>query len=228
MSAHRCSLLFIVFSFVSLFAGDFQLDPKPSVFAVVTQKAGFAAGLAHNHFVAADPVKLTLSCEADPLSSLKLEFSTKVEDLKVDDNTITQTWTPRVQALAFLEGGFGEVPEKDRTKIRKSMLGKKQLKSDQHSEITAKLVSIKEKASTQGSVAFSHELEMDITITGQTQRKAVAANVSLSENRLKIEAFCQLTFSEFTIKPYSAAFGAVANADTFYLLVHLEATPSPE
>ncbi len=227
MSARRCSLLVIACSFVSLFAGDFQLDPKPSIFAVVTQKAGFAAGLAHNHFIAADPVNLTISCEADPLSSLKLAFSTKVEDLQVDDTTRTQTWTPRVQALAFLEGEFGEVPEKDRNKIRKSMLGKKQLKSDQHPEITAKLVGIKEKASSQGSVAFSHELEMEITITGKTQRKAVAANVALNNDRLQIEAFCALTFSEFGIKPYSAAFGAVANADTFYLLVHLEATSSP-
>lgn len=228
MSARRCSLLFIACSLVSVFAGDFQLDPAPSLFAVVTQKAGFAAGLAHNHFIAADPVTLTLSCGANPLDSLKLEFSTKVDDLKVDDATRTQTWTPRVQALAFLEGAFGEVPEKDRTKIRKSMLGKKQLNSDQYPEITANLVGVKEKAATHGSITFSHELDMEITITGKTQRKAVAANIALDGDRLKIEAFGALTFSEFDIKPYSAAFGAVANADTFYLLVHLEATGSPE
>ncbi|CAM2009758.1 YceI family protein [Acanthopleuribacter pedis] len=218
----RLILLTLLIGVCPLFGGDYQLDPKQSIFAVVTQKAGFAAALAHNHFIAADPVTVNISCEADP-ATLQLSFSTQVEDLIVDDPTRTQTWTPRVQALSFLNGEFSEVSEKDSGKIRKAMLGKKQLQADKHKEITAKLVSVTAKDGKQGSVAFSHQLEMDITITGKTVRKTILANIALEGNRLNIEAFTPLAFSEFDIKAYSAAFGAVANEDTFYLLVHLEA-----
>ena len=198
---------------------DFQVGEN-SVLAVITHKGGIAKGLAHNHFVMAGKYDVTIS--ATSVEDLKLKVTIPVEALEADPVEASKKAFAQIKSLGLLDEPFGEVKEKDRAKIRKAMMGKSQLHLAEHTEITALLKGVTPKTSKMGDVTFSHELDVEINIKGVVAEKKIAANITLQDGKLTLQAVGKLLFSDFGIKPYSAMFGAISNKDEFNLMVYIE------
>ena len=113
---------------------EWSVDQEASVFAVVTHKEGLAAGLAHEHFVVAKGLEADLrpgglfSSEDETPAAATIELP--VERLQVDDPVLASAWQERLLELRLIAEPFAELSDKDRRKIRRSMLGKKQLDSE--------------------------------------------------------------------------------------------------
>ena len=221
----RTCLIFLSFG-VGFYAwtGELILD-EGSVMAVVTHKGGLAKGLAHNHFIAPAKVDSQLTLTDGP-ESLTFTISLDVNDLEVDPPELSAKWYPRIEALGLLDEAFGEVSEKDRGKIRKTMLGKSQLRADRFPTITARGEVTATRETTVGEVTFTHVLTVSLTIRDVTRDIEIPANISVENGRLSLEATVRMRFSDFGIKPYSAMLGAVSNKDEIDFYVNLMAEPA--
>ena len=67
---------------------------------------------------------------------------------------------------------------------------------------------------------------MGLEVHGETVERLVAARYSLEDGVLTVEVVGSFAFTEFGIKPYSSALGALKNRDRFHLYVQLIATPA--
>ncbi|MEE8525078.1 MAG: hypothetical protein V3T72_14170 [Thermoanaerobaculia bacterium] len=206
----------------SSFAGEVEIDASRSIIAVVTHKGGVAASQAHNHLaVAADyRVRLTFDPERPLAAGFELELAS--EDLEIDDWTIQQAWYPRLEKLGILDEPFSELADKTRAKIRAAMLGDGQLDSAAFPTLAARVAGISEEPSTVAGVELPYAVTLALEVRGETVEKKAAARYELTDDRLTIEAVGAFRFTDFGIKPYSAAFGLVKNLDEFHLYLHLE------
>lgn len=202
---------------------DFAVKSEDSVFAVITQKAGLAAKLAHNHLIAARNFETTLSADSGNLNKGTFTFKTKASDLEVDREDLQKKWFPTIQALGWLNEPFSALKDSDRETIREHMLADNQLNQKKCPEITAKVDGITAQASKQGERTFSHKATVAVTICGQTVSRELPANITLQGQELKVEAAGSFKFTEFGITPYKALMGALGNQDGFYLLVSFRA-----
>ncbi|MEE8137402.1 MAG: YceI family protein [Thermoanaerobaculia bacterium] len=209
-------------------ATAWQVEQEASLLAVVTHKGGFAAGLAHDHLVAASSYEARL--EFDPASPAEalFELQAAADGLVAHPPGLHEQWYPRLEELGILSEPFRKVSEKDRRKIRRAMLGKKQLDAARFPTISAWVVRVEEEASTSGEVSFSHRVTLGLEVHGERVERPVAARYSLEGDALTVEAVGSFAFTEFGIKPYSAALGAVKNQDRFHLYLHLIARPAEE
>ncbi|MDJ0839795.1 MAG: YceI family protein [Acidobacteriota bacterium] len=201
---------------------EWTVIPEKSILAVITHKAGIAKGLAHNHFIFAGNYTLSLSMDAGP-DTLKLTAELPVDELIVDETETSKRYYGRIEELGILSEPFEPLKDKDRNKIRKAMLGKKQLHGAEHKQIAARLVGVRSEKTTIGKQSFTHVLTMTFTIRGKTAEVEVPAVIETTDGVLKLEATAPMKFSDFGIKPYSAMLGAVANEDRLDLYVYLEA-----
>ncbi len=194
-----------------------RIEPDDSVFAVITRKGGFAAGLAHNHLVATSSYTVDLQLdEASPLET-SMEFSVASKHLVVDDPDLRRLWYPRLEELGLLDEPFGELSEKNRAKIRKAMLGKKQLAAETHPTIRARIVGVRDSATAAEGSDFPYEIDLAFTVRDVTVTETLSARYENLDGTTKIEAFGTFRFTDFGIKPYSAMLGAVKNLDEFYV-----------
>lgn len=204
-----------------------QIDPAESVFALITHKQGVFSGMAHNHFIMAQPDNVVIVQNQD--GSWQMSYSFKVEELKVDPTAVANAHFPALEKMELLDEAYGELTEKDRKKIRESMLDKGQLHAKKFAEIKAEMVELKAEPQTVGKVEFSHTMTVDMTIKGNTQRLTFAANLAENEaGNTVLTALAKAKFSDFGIKPYSAFLGAVANADEIEFYAVLELKPTGE
>ena len=222
----RICLCFCLLTSASVWAGDWKVTSE-SLFAVITHKGGVAKGMAHNHFIYASKNQATLFVDPDDLSQTRIQLSFPVADLVVDDAAVSARWFPTIVKLDILEESFAEVKEKSRGKIRKAMLGKKQLNAVKFGQIQAKLLQVQAKSMDFGGRTFTHELRIEVTILGQTVTYRIPGNLSLDGDLLKLEAVGLLKFSDFAMKPYSAMMGAVSNLNEFHLYVNMQARQNP-
>ena len=206
-------------------AADYKILRAQSVFVIVTHKGGFAAGAAHNHVVAASGYKARFELEeSNPLlSRFQMELAT--EDLVVDDPEQRQKWYPRLEALAILDEPFNELSEKDRAKIRETMLSKKQLDASAFPEITARVEEVVAQSSTLGNVELPYRVMLRLNVHGQEVVKSVAARYERDGEKVLIEAVGVFRFEDFGIKPYSALLGAVKNKNEFHIYAAVVAVP---
>lgn len=206
-------------------AADYRVLTERSVFVIVTHKGGFAAGAAHNHVVAASRYEARFWLEeSKPLSArFQMEFAT--EDLVVDDPAQRQKWYPRLEALAILDEPFKEMSEKDRAKIRETMLSKKQLDASVFPEITARVEEVVAKSSTLGNVELPYRVMLRLNVHGREVVEPVAARYERDGEKVLIEAVGIFRFEDFGIKPYSAMLGAVKNKNEFHIYVTVVAVP---
>jgi hypothetical protein len=206
-------------------AAEYRIVPQESVLAVVTHKAGFASGLAHNHFVTAGRYEARL--ELDPASSTTARFTVGLhaEDLVVDDPKLEQAWHGRLDELGILSEPFGDPSDEDRAKIRRTMLSAKQLDAETFPEISASVVWIRRDAADSHAEGFPYVVRLAMKIHGQRVEREFAARYALADGKLLVEAFGSYRFSEFGIRPYSSFLGAVKNRDEFHVFVYLVATP---
>lgn len=203
-------------------AAEIEIDESASIVAVVTHKAGLGASQAHDHLAAATGYQASL--ELDPAApaeaSFELEFPT--EKLEIDRWDLQQAWYPRLAELGVLDEPFEELSEKNRGKIREAMRSKRQLDAAAFPRIAARVGGIAERPSTAGDTAFPYTVTLELEVHGQTVRKPVAARYEAADGRLVVEAVGVFLFTDFGIKPYSAAFGLVKNRDDFHVFLHPE------
>ena len=202
---------------------DFAIKSDDSVFAIVTQKAGVAAKLAHNHFIAARSFDAKLSADSSNLNKGSFEFKTKVNDLEVDRADLQKRWYPTVQALGWLKEPFESLKDSDRETIRENMLASDQLNSEKFPDISAKIEKITDDASKIGERNYGKKATVALTIRGKTVTRDFAANINLQGQELQVDAAGALKFTDFGISPYKALLGALGNDDRFYMLVSFRA-----
>lgn len=216
--------MFFVLQSVAPLAAAWDLDRKASVFAVVTHKEGLAAGLAHEHFVVANDYEATIDVAGlfsdDVESAARFEFEVAVNDLRVDDPEQSARWQERLLQLELLGKPFAELSEKDRKKIRKSMLGKKQLNAALHPQISARLEEIR----SDGDGSYFGTLHL--TVADHSVSKEISFVLDGTERGvLRAEVTATFDFTDFGIKPYSAMLGSIRVANTFHIFVVLVVNP---
>jgi hypothetical protein len=202
---------------------QYTVDPAQSVFAVVTHKTGVAAALAHNHFVYAREYTCEIQQPGDALESGQFNLTFPTTNLVADDPAAKTKWYPRIEALRILDEPFPEISEKDRAKIRETMLSKEQLDAAQFPDIRAEVKGIKAAASKHGKLECTHNVTLALTVHGKTVEHEVPVRIEVSGDTAKVEGAGKFAFTEFGIKPYSAMMGAVKVTDGFDVYVNLVA-----
>ena len=202
-------------------AEEVALRADESTVAVVTHKGGFAAAKAHNHLIVAEGYEATLVFDPESPLAARFELAFAAESLVVDPWEQEQALYPRLEELGVLDEPFSEVAAKDRAKIRKSMLGDKQLDAAKHPRISARLVGVEESSSTLGGVEFPYAAKLALEVHGERVERPIAARFEVSGDTLKVEAVGTFRFTDFGIEPFSAFFGAVKNEDELHVYLHL-------
>lgn len=204
-------------------AADMAVVPEDSLFAVITHKGGFAAGKAHNHLIAAEEFRASLTFDAGAPEQTTFTLTVPVDRLTVDRPDLRERWYPRLKALGLLEEPFGALKDKTRSKIRDAMLGPKQLDVGNHPTITVRLEQVTAEATTLGNTVFPHAVTIAFTLHGQVVTVPAAVRYTLEGDALTIEGVGTARFTNFGIKPFSAFMGAVKNLDEFHLYLNLRA-----
>lgn len=204
-------------------AGVLEPSADETVLAVVTHKGGIASGLAHDHFVVAGGYRLRVAFDAAAPERTELELEAPTTGLVVDDPALAEQWSPRVRELGILDEPFAAVSEKDRGKIRRAMLGGKQLDAERFPHITARLRSVRR--AEDGDERFGWLAEVTIGLHGHEIERTIPARYETDDDGVTLEALATLRFTDFGIEPYSAFLGAVKNRDEFHLWVRVRARP---
>jgi len=223
----RIALLLLYAGFAgSLTAAEtWSIPSNEAVFAVVTQRGGIAARLAHDHLITADSFTASLDTGPDGISGFTFESESAA--LVVDDPQKRDQLENRLIELGLLNSSFGALSESNREKIREHMLAGDQLGADEFPSIQSKVVSISEKEHEFMGYRYTHRVEIECTVRGVTVNRAVSANIEMNDDHFDVEAVGAFRFTEFDIKPYSGMLGAVKNKDEFYLYCSFQARSTP-
>lgn len=206
-----------------LFAAELGVEPGESVFAVLTHKAGLAAGLAHDHLIVAPEPKVSILFQEAQPEATRVLFSTSVESLEVDSPEARAKWSPRLRERGRLKDSLPPVPESDRRKVRAAMLGESQLDGTHYPEIRAEVLRLERTPDPLPPGRTPFELVLRVTIHGRTVERREAVEWSYAEGVLRAEVLAELHFREFGIEPYSTMLGAIRNDDRFDLFVRVVA-----
>ena len=200
-------------------AGGLSVVPDESIVAIVTHKAGFASGLAHDHLIAASDYEARLKFDPASPTSTRFEFRAKAEALLADDPDLQKKWYPRLETLEILSEPFAKVSDKNRAKIHGSMLGKKQLDAERFPEISGSISKVVDAEDPD----FPYLVTITLDVHGQRVQREIRGRYEQTENGVDLEAVGEFRFTDFGIKPFSAFLGAVKNRDNLHLYVRLRA-----
>ena len=184
----------------------YTFDASESWLVVKLTKAGLAAALAHDHAVRAATFSGTVAYDPNDASACTVEITIPVEELVVDALEDRQR--------LGLEGG---PDDKDRAKIKKSMLSKKQLWADEHPTITYRSTRCEpsgDQLTTTGT----------LTIRGVAKEVTTPLRLGVEGSRLTAEGQFTVNHTDFNFKPYSAALGTIKNANPLEFHFSLVAT----
>jgi len=215
-------------------ADGWRVDDRETLFAVLTHRAGFASGLAHDHLVVARGATLDFALDPERPQAARLALEARAESLEVDGAAARERWGGRLVELGALgEEGLPPVPEKDGVKVREAMLGRSQLDAARHPTIAAELVSLERRGGEGQRTALGWTARVRLTVRGRSVERDLALRWSLDGDRLTAEGLGEARFTDFGIEPYSAFLGAVKNTDLFHLYVafaadRVSAAPEPE
>lgn len=229
MSSKAASLVLLAWLLPAVSAAEWTVDRDASLFAVVTHKEGVAAGLAHEHFVVATDFQAVLQEGglfeegSDAPASFRLEVA--ADSLKVDDPSLASRWQQPLLDRELIGEPFAELSDKDRRKIRSSMLGRTQLDAESHPTIRAELSEIR--SAEEGSYTGT----LSLTVRGETASREIEFGLEVdpeapSEGRKtwRAEVSASFEFGEFGIEPYSAMLGAIRVSKTFHVFAVVVAT----
>ena len=204
-------------------APEYTIDPARSLFAVLTHKAGIAAGLAHDHLVVAVQAKTRLEFDPATPEATRFTFSTAADGLEIDAPGPRAAWRGRFKELGIHSGELPPVADSDRTKVRAAMLGASQLDGAKFPEIGAEVVALTRSAPpASGWIA-----KVQLVIHGKTVERSLPATWSEKEGTLTAEIWGEFRFLDFGIEPYSTMLGAIRNDDRFHLYVSVIARRAP-
>jgi YceI-like domain len=209
-------------------ATSWKVDPTRSTFAVLIHKAGFAAGLAHEHLIVAPAPEVELALDPAAPESARMKVVVQVLALEVDAPDQRTAAGPRLRELGATTELLEPVEEKNRPKVRKDMLEAHQLFADRFPEIRGELIRLEPRPGTAAAGGLDWNATVRLEIRGRTVESIFAARWRIDDaGDLHAEALGELTFTQFGIEPYSAVLGAVKNADLFHVWIDLAAKPAP-
>lgn len=165
-----------------------------------------ASALSHNHVIRARDFQAWLSYDRNDPGRCRLSLSIPVRRLVVDE-----AWLRR-------KVGFDEpLDDQDRERVKKSMLAEDQLDARNHGHVSIEGKHCTYVAGHSQRVA----LELAVTVRGRTKRLATTVHVTETERWLRVQGSFRVQHSDFGIEPYSAFFGAVANAEPIELVADI-------
>jgi polyisoprenoid-binding protein YceI len=189
---------------------EYVVDAGRSSVVVKTRKAGMAAGLAHNHVVAARDFSGTVRFDPESDTTAQVEVVVNTATLVVDD-----------PALRRKHGEATVVGPGDRAKVKEAMDAEDQLDVAHHP--TARFRSTGVTPQRDGSLL----VQGDLTVRGVTRPVRLATRPALRDGFLVAAGEVTFKQSDHGISPYSSFMGAVRNQDEVTLLVELVAKPRP-
>lgn len=208
----------LICSHLALGAEPYEVKQSESILAVITHRAGFASGMAHNHLVFPKEYQIQIQNDENTISSINIVVPTK--QLVIDEPEAQKKYQSRLIKLQMLSEPYSDVSPSDRADISKSMFAKDQLNVNDFDTITAE---VKDLRPINGK-SHSHEGTLTLTIRGKTKTRPIHLNLDKSESKLRLEGWGDFKFSDFGIEPFSAFLGAVKNQDRFDVYCSLIAT----
>jgi len=167
-------------------AANFRLVPAESSLRVFVGKAGLLSMLAHDHNIGVRDYSGQVTIPAAGITGAQLE-------LKVD-----------TRSLVILDP---EVSESDRKKITRSM-HEEVLESAKYPEAVFRSTGLTD-VSEQRDGEIRFQLRGDLTLHGQTRSVVIPVAVRRTAGQLKAVGRYTLRQTEFGIRPYSTAGGAI-------------------
>ncbi|MEO8197551.1 MAG: YceI family protein [Thermoanaerobaculia bacterium] len=222
-SAVLLTVLGAVASALPARAVAYKIDPGRSTFAVLTHKAGIAAGLAHDHLIVAAAPRVSLDFDRERPEATKFSFVVAVDALEVDAPGARAALEGRLRELGLQAGDLPPVPESDRKKVRAAMLGESQLDGAKFPEIRAEVLGLERGAAPAADGKSAWTLVLQLTIRGRTLERRQPVTWSEKDGVLEAEIVAELRFKEFGIEPYSTMLGAIRNDDRFHIYVKVVA-----
>ena len=183
-------------------AHTYKIVPSESNLWVFVAKAGLFSAFAHDHNIGVKSFSGSVTVPESGAASGALTLDIEAKSLTVLDQ---------------------KVSEKDRTEISNSMHSAV-LESEKYPKITFKSASVSGLKQT-GEQAYSFTVNGDLTLHGATKRIAVPVSATITPQQLRATGKYTLRQTDFSIKPYSAAGGAVKVKDEVVVNFNIVAKP---
>lgn len=174
----------------------YQIDPQASDLNILVYRGGTLARLGHNHVMTSKSVTGYVWMQRQ-FSASGFELAFPVADLIVDD----------VDARRTAGSDFPpEIPAADKEGTRKNMLRKEVLDAESYPRVEVK------SAAVSGSLE-SPQITARITIKGVSHEVVVPTTIALDGSRLAASGEFEILQTDFGIKPFSIALGALEVKD---------------
>ena len=221
---HRHNMLRKIFTLFFLYASpllaeEYKIIDGDSIMAVVVQKGGPLARLAHNHFVYATNYHASLLSQGNTPETLRFQLSFATTDLNNDLFAVSSRWYPRIKGANILPEPFVEISDSDRQSIRHTMLSADQLDAERFPEIKVSLLAIRPYTAP----AATHLATIVLSVHGHDETKEVPVMIKFTGDQLDVEGYAPFLFTDFGIEPFKALGGAMRNENKFYIYTCLKA-----
>jgi polyisoprenoid-binding protein YceI len=183
-------------------ARTYKIVPAESNLSVFVAKAGLFSAYAHDHNIGVKSFSGSITVPDSGATGGALALDIEAKSLTVLDQ---------------------KVSDKDRAEIASSMHSAV-LESEKYSKITFKSVSVSGLKQT-GESGYSFTVNGDLTLHGATKRIAVPISATITPQQLRATGKYTLRQTDFGIKPYSAAGGAVKVKDEVVINFSIFARP---
>ncbi|HEY0940674.1 MAG TPA: YceI family protein [Steroidobacter sp.] len=184
----------------------YEIDPRASVLHIHVFRGGTFARLGHNHVVSSRSVTGRVWMRQQ-FSRSGFELSFPVEELSVDD--------PEARRAAG-DDFPPEIPAADKEGTRKNMLRKEVLDAENYPKITVQAAAIS------GSIQAPN-ITASITIKDATRVVVVPARITVSGAKLTASGEFNVKQTDFGMKPFSVALGALEVQDQLRIVFDLTA-----
>ncbi len=202
------------------FPDTLQVSLEESLLGAVVQTRGIAATFAPDHFIHASNPEVTLLLDPNRPTEASFYARIPVLDLVVDDPEVQGRVGRRLVDLGILAGEYDEMSDRDRERVRSSMLASDQLHGEEYPKVEVRSGAI----SSRDDPDFPWTVDVEVTIRERMVNVPFRAHLTVEEDRVRVEAYGELRFTDFGIDPYRAFLGAIRNRDEFHLYLDLTAT----
>jgi len=184
----------------------YQIDPQASVLHIYVYRGGTFARLGHNHVMTSKSMTGRVWMRS-PLPGSGFELSFPVADLIVDD--------PDARRAAGADFP-PDIPDADKEGTRKNMLRKEVLDAETYPNVTV------QSAAVDGSLP-TPKITARITIKNASKDVAVPASIAMNGDRLTASGEFDILQTDFGMKPFSVALGALEVQDRLHVRFNLVA-----
>lgn len=184
----------------------YQIDPQASALHVFVYRGGTFARLGHNHVMTSKSVTGRVWM-LPQFTASGFEMSFPVADLIVDD--------PDARRAAGADFPL-EIPANDKEGTRKNMLRKEVLDAETYATVMVK------SATVEGSLQ-APQITARITIKNATKEVVVPTSIAINGEQLTASGEFDILQTDFGMKPFSVALGALEVQDRLHIRFNLVA-----